>query len=470
VRARALTVRIVAIVATLACGCHGRGVAEDSSRPLSPERFLAVAPAAEAAPLADRETPPVAEYPIDLPTALRLAGADALEIAMARERLVEAEARLDRANLLWIPTLSIGGRYDKHEGRLQETRGDILQVSRNSGFVGAGVATSVHVADAWFEPLAARQDVSARRHALASEINDTLHAVARAYVDLLEAQVRLGVVRQSVEEASERVQLAESFARSGQGLESDAARARNELLARRREEAEAVEVIATRSARLSTLLRLDPATRLRAADEQIVPTPLLDEETPVSERIRQALANRPEVRESDAAVLAQEERLRQERVRPFVPSVHLAGEAGGFGGGPGSEFERFSERGDLALLLVWQLESLGLGNRALTREREAQLRHARLESSRVRDRVAEEVAGAHDRVIERGRQVDLARENVAEAVRSLDLNLRRIRGAEGLPIEVLQAIQAAAAARQAYVQAIAGYNRAHVDLLRAVGR
>ena len=61
-------------------------------------------------------------------------------------------------------------------------------------------------------------------------------------------------------------------------------------------------------------------------------------------------------------------------------------------------------------------------------------------------------------------------QNVAELLASLDLNMARIRGAEGLPIEALQAIQAAATARDTYLDAVGEFNRSQFFLLRAVGR
>lgn len=71
-----------------------------------------------------------------------------------------------------------------------------------------------------------------------------------------------------------------------------------------------------------------------------------------------------------------------------------------------------------------------------------------------------EVAEAYHQVHERRRHIDVAEKSVAESLRSLELNMNRIRGAEGLPIEVLQAIQSVAAARRAYLASITNYNRA----------
>ena len=49
--------------------------------------------------------------PINLPTALQLAGVRPIDVAIASERVRVAAAELDRAHLLWLPTLYLGGDY-----------------------------------------------------------------------------------------------------------------------------------------------------------------------------------------------------------------------------------------------------------------------------------------------------------------------------------------------------------------------
>jgi len=408
--------------------------------------------------------------PIDLPTALRLAGANSLEIEFARERLAEARATLDAAQVLWVPTFRAGAAYSKHEGRLQATEGEIVEVSRNAGGVEAGLIASFHLSDALFEPLAARRRVGARRAGVTATRNDTLLDVALAYTELVSAQAALELARRVEREARELAELARGFARTGQGLEADAARARDALAARERDTVAVEERIRTRAVRLATLLELDPTAELRAADPQLLPTPLLDESVPLRERVEQGLAARPELRESRETLESLEAERRQQRLRPFIPEIRLGVSGGGFGGGTGSDFDDFSDRGDFTGLLVWEIRNLGLGEGARRREARARERQARARLARARNVVVAEVTDAWHRVASRKRRIEIARRSVTESERSLDLNLRRIRGAEGLPIEALQAIDAADRARRAHLEAVVDYNRAHLELLHAVGR
>jgi outer membrane protein TolC len=58
-------------------------------------------------------TPPrgLTILPINLPTAFKLAGAQALDIALASERITVAAAQLQASRALWLPTLFTGTDY-----------------------------------------------------------------------------------------------------------------------------------------------------------------------------------------------------------------------------------------------------------------------------------------------------------------------------------------------------------------------
>jgi outer membrane protein TolC len=52
---------------------------------------------------------------------------------------------------------------------------------------------------------------------------------------------------------------------------------------------------------------------------------------------------------------------------------------------------------------------------------------------------------------------------------SYDKNLDRIQNAEGLPLEVLQSLQALAQAQREYLRVVTDYNLAQFSLQRALG-
>ena len=76
--------------------------------------------------------------PIDLNTALRLAGVQNPQLLIARQRVVEAAALRQLAAVQILPSINLGMNYDSHTGNLQQSNGNILSVNRSALYVGAG--------------------------------------------------------------------------------------------------------------------------------------------------------------------------------------------------------------------------------------------------------------------------------------------------------------------------------------------
>ena len=98
------------------------------------------------------------------------------------------------------------------------------------------------------------------------------------------------------------------------------------------------------------------------------------------------LLNRPELASQKALVQATLELLRQERLRPLLPSLVLAGcgpdgtvIGGTYGGGTDGRLSTWGGRAEFDAGLVWTLQNLGAGNRALVRGREADRKKALIE-------------------------------------------------------------------------------------------
>ena len=165
----------------------------------------------------------------------------------------------------------------------------------------------------------------------------------------------------------------------------------------------------------------------------------------------------------------------QARLRPFVPSLAMRYSGGGFGGGRNDFFGDFDARSDVDVNLYWEVQNLGLADRAIAKSRAAQGRAATLQLMKVQDRVASDVVRAEKARLAADRQMREASRAVPEAIRSLSLNLTSIRRGAGLPgstrpIEVLQPIQALAQARSDYLDAVLAHNRAQFRLYRALGQ
>src|SRR5579863_713485 len=113
---------------------------------------------------------------IDMETVLQLTNGQNPQVAFARERIQEAFAQLDRARVLWLPSLRAGVTYDKHDGPAQAVDGPVINVSRSalfSGFGGVlpgaatpaipGLYANFQLTDAIFQPRIAERTAASRQ-------------------------------------------------------------------------------------------------------------------------------------------------------------------------------------------------------------------------------------------------------------------------------------------------------------------
>ncbi|HLJ92922.1 MAG TPA: TolC family protein [Gemmataceae bacterium] len=463
--------------------------AQEQLPSLTPTETSQSAPAAPYPSLA----PPDGDksLPISLPSALQLAHVQAVDIAAAAERIRVAMAVLDQARALWLPTLTVGGDYNRHDGKVQDTSGNILDNSRSSLMFGVGTgigaAAILSLDDAIFARLVARQQLRARQADLQTAANDTLLAVTDAYFTVQQARGELAGAIEATHRTEEILGRTQKLVSGGlvPALELD--RADTELARRQQAEFLARERWRVASADLLRILRLDPSAQVEPAEPPYLRVDLIDLNQHVDDLIPIALTSRPELAAQQAQVQATLALLKQEKLRPLIPSVLLRGFstpvtgtlAGGiFAGGPNGKIDNTGLRGDLDLQVLWQLDNLGFGNRARIHQRTAENHLAVLELFRIQDRVAAEVAQAYAQAQSAGRRTSAADRGLRSAVASADKNLAALgqtKQAGGVvqtlvrPQEAVAAVQALAQAYFDYYAAIADYDRAQFRLYRALG-
>ncbi len=420
--------------------------------------------------------------PVTLASVLELMDQENPTVNLARARVVEAYAQLDQARALWLPSIRGGVNYNKHDGRLQDSVGTNLEVSRSALYMGLGanavgagspavpgVYANFHLTDAIFQPRIATQLAAAREAGAQVTSNDFLLQTSVAYLDLLRAEQERAIATEIRGLAKQLADVTEAYSRTGQGPESDFDRAKTELALRENEVIRADEAVAVASARLAQILSIGPETTLIPQEPAVVPIDLVSLDLPAQSLVAQGLTARPEVRESEALVGEAVQRLERERHAPLIPSVLLGVSYGGFGAGTGGQINRFGDRLDADAVAYWELRNLGYGEAAARRTARSRIDQARLREVAVLDQVAREVVEAHTQALSRRRQIEVAQGAVKVARDSYERNLSRIKNAQGLPLEALQSIQALSQAQREYVRAIIEYDQAQFHLFRAIG-
>jgi outer membrane protein TolC len=423
--------------------------------------------------------------PINLPTALRLANARPLDIALASQRIQIALAGLDRAKVLWLPTIYLGADYYRHDGQLQDVAGSVFGTSKSAFMAGAGPSAVFAVTDAIFSPLVERQVVRARQADLQTALNDSMLAVAEAYLNVQQARGDLAGAEDAAKRTEELVRRTGKLAK-GLVAPVDDIRARAEVAERRQAVLAARERWRRASAELARILRLDPSALVQPIEPPHLKVTLVPLDDPVDALIPIGLTNRPELASQQALVQATLHRLKAERLRPLIPSLLLRGAAtnpsgtlagGTFGGGQNARIGDFSARSDWDVQVVWEFQNLFLGNLANVKVRRAENEAAIIDLFRLQDRIAAEVADAYAQAKSADARITQAENGIKDAVESVNEHFKGLEQPIGKtpvllirPQEVVAAIQSLSRAYSNYYGAVADYDRSQFRLYRALGQ
>lgn len=422
------------------------------------------------------------QVPINLPSALARIGGTHPIVGHARWRVQEAYAQLDRAEVLWLPSIQAGMNYHRHDGNYQAINGSIVDINSNSlqagfgaGAIAAGttprpgLSAQFHLADAIFLPKVAERNAWARQHAALAAENQLMLSAALAYVDLLDAYQEESLFEESSNRLGGIAKITRDYARVGSGLVSDAQRMETEVSLVELRRLGAKERKLSASTRLARVLSIPTTSSLVPQDALVVPLELAEVDSPEYDQVLCGLVRRPELAESQALVSAAKEAYAREKNAPLVPSILLGFSTGGFGGGLGNQFGDWGGRYDIDALMTWELRNMGLGEQAARRERQAQIQQAMFNKIRWMDQVAQEISEARVQVLIRREQLEVSDQAVRTASDSYMKNLERIGQGQGLPIEVLQSAQAMETSERAYLSTVSNYNRAQLQLLWAMG-
>ena len=177
--------------------------------------------------------------------------------------------------------------------------------------------------------------------------------------------------------------------------------------------------------------------------------------------------------------------LKGAKALPFSPTVFVGFSARGFGGGSDvaaapvtslpfgrdqPQFTTLDDREDLDVMAYWTLQNLGVGNKSQIEAARSRLNSADFEILVTLDRVRSEVAGAHARTHARFAQIRSCELAIKAGIQAFRRRHGTHRGAEGLPLEVIDSLRLLARARDQYLNAILDYNQAQFQLYVSLGK
>lgn len=405
-------------------------------------------------------------FPIDLPTVLRLAGAQNLYLAFVRESVQEAYAYTKIAEEQFWPTISPMYRFTRHEGLTQSTPGAIVDVDKQKTFVGVRAVLDWEIGRAIYDVLSAGQRYEGSKSRFEAAEEAVLLDAAETYYDLVMEHLRARVSEESAGVSEKLATELTAAVEVGRGFQGDVLRARVRHTGSRLAVLRARESIRLTSIRLASLLHLAPGIELYPVEAVPRPLELVPPETPDGDLIAEAMENRPELRAAKAELAASEHAESGATWAPLIPNLQIDAAPGRLD----HTLSDLEESSDYVVTLGWKIGPGGLFDFGRSDLASSRVRQARIRLAQVRQRITDEVLASTTQLRARGEQRELAGQAVKDAEEALRLNQERQRRNIGLPLEVLEAEEALTRARLDYYRAVVEVNQAQLRAYAATGR
>jgi len=408
--------------------------------------------------------------PIDLPTALRLAGANNIDLALVREALVQAQAQNDAATLSFVPALNGGLGYAKHNGAIQDVSGNVIDATKQLHSAVGGITSQVNLGDAIFQKLAAGRLQNAAEYSVEAGRNITLQAAATAYFDLVSALTSVEIAREAVSISGDYQNQLDRAVGIGLANKSDALRVSVQTQGYQVALRQAEEIARNASVKLANILHVNPATRFQPTDKIVPQITLVPLETGLDALIGEAYDKRPELKASAATLDAADWQKTNSIYGPLIPTIGAQAMYGNISGGRLGVPSNSGGTQDYGVMFNWRVGQGGLFDFSRIDYAKSKLEQGRLNDARLHDDVGRQVVQAFEGAHSAFDQLQLTKRNVDLAQQSLQLSRGRKEFGVGAVLEVIEAQKDLVQARAAYLRSLTGYAENQYALAQAIGR
>jgi outer membrane protein TolC len=463
---------LAASLPLFALGCAQQTIALFPSAPAAVARAAAPEPVEKSATPADAH--PANALPIGLDTVLRLACDQNTQIALAREKLHEACAEKDVADLGWLPDVYLGLSYWNHQGGIQNEDGTLTHSSTQATFGGTEIKAQLDLKEIAYQRVNACRQVMQRKGELSRITSETLLEASTTYIDLLMARTSEAIALQLEKHEKALLDRVQDLAKDepparihAAAIEADSL-GHHQAIVKLRRQGDAAAV------KLANLLGLDPSMKLMPVDDRLAPFALADTNAPAEDLVNRALSNGPGVRDlENLLALVQSSLDKAKGPSMLLPIFELCANEGVFGAAAGDD-TRWDNRFDLGFHMRWNLTD-AFRAREKQRVAESKLQQLYLSHQELRNKLSAGVHEARSAITYGEDEIRFGADQIRSASKAYTLSDERMKNPppervdRTNEVQVLQALRGLELAHLHYLEAVSAYDKAQLRLLVLTG-
>jgi outer membrane protein TolC len=403
---------------------------------------------------------------VDLPTVLKVANSQNLDIQEAQLRVEASRGEYDASIGALFPTITPQVTAMELSGAIPKPGGSGFEQGHFSNVLPAAVLQWViNPGQVIYDLIASKRRLEASAQQEQAVVQETLRSAALQYYDIVLAQAQVSAAREGVDEAQELLRLEQLRLKSGTALPADELRAEAAEAGAEQQLLIALKHFYDGSVALSVTLHLDATVMLVPQAGTMRQRTLVRDDLPIDDMLSTAVHYRPDL----------------EAVRTLWTASQADKGATIWGGlGPRVQAARTFEPSpptSSAVDTMYRQQkyaatagiSLDVATFGRIKTAVANTRIAGLDLDRKLDQVQAAVISAQQDTVTAAKAIPVTAREVAASEEALRLTRANLEAGNALTIDVLQALTAADQARLSYAAAVIGYNKSQVNLVAALG-
>lgn len=405
------------------------------------------------------------KIPVNLPTVLKLAGANNLTIKQYELQYKLSLAEIDKAREWYLPTISVGPTMHYLNGAAMQTTGSILSdVTQKELWLGGGIVGVLNFNDGIFNVMAKKQESAAVKFENQAQRNSVILDAVSDYYDLMVAQfdyVQLFNLLSQADSLTSQIKLQVD---AGIRYQSEYLLAQSNYNHINIELTNAQVQMRVKSDALLSILNIDTNALMVSSDTGITPVEIVKSAADTG-LVSQYVQNRPEYKSMQAELNSLQAQKKTTTVGLLLPKLEVGTPdalLGAFG-------EPYYNTYTLDAGLLWDIPIGRIFYKGELKIYNAELNMEQNNMQQFGNVVQQEVSDARAQIILAMQEMQSSRQSLSQSGEALTQSIERERLGTVLPFEVFQSEQFYVQAEDDYLKAVSDYNKAEYALYVAMG-